>query len=170
MKRKRLLQGVLPISLIVAMAVVVPFFTGCQAGTPAATPPPVTPPVTPGTPALPGGLSADEVQILGHLPDQQIGVEYPIGETINIGSNFEISMADVAKKVMLLVGTSKPIRQDDKRIRPVKSEVERLWCDNRKAKRMLGWEPSISFDKGLEKTIQWVTTHMNMYKANLYNV
>jgi nucleoside-diphosphate-sugar epimerase len=99
-------------------------------------------------------------------------VESPntIGETINIGSNFEISMADVAKKVMLLVGTSKPIRQDDKRIRPVKSEVERLWCNNSKAKRMLGWEPSISFDKGLEKTIQWMSTHMDMYKANLYNV
>jgi len=85
MKNKRLLRLVVPISLIAAM--VVAFFTGCL---PAAAPPPVTPgappPVTPGAPAaLPGGLSADEVEILGHLPDQQIGVEYPIGETINIG-------------------------------------------------------------------------------------
>ena len=93
MKRKRLLQLVLPISLIVVMAVALPLFSGCF-GRPAAAPPEEVAPaaappeeVVPAAPAeaLPVGLSADEINILGHLPDQQIGVEYPIGETINIG-------------------------------------------------------------------------------------
>jgi len=92
-KRKRLLQLVLPISLIVVMAVALPLFSGCF-GRPAAAPPEEVAPaaappeeVVPAAPAeaLPVGLLADEINILGHLPDQQIGVEYPIGETINIG-------------------------------------------------------------------------------------
>jgi len=83
MKNKGLLRLVVPISLIAA--IVVAFFTGCQ---PAAAPPPVTPgappPVTPGAPALP--VTEDELAILGHLINSnEPGVEYPIGETINIG-------------------------------------------------------------------------------------
>jgi len=92
LKKERLLRLVLPISLIVTMAVAIPMVSGCAPGGPAApeAPEPAAPaPEAPEAPAaaeaLPAGLSADEVAILGHLPAQEIGVEYPIGETINIG-------------------------------------------------------------------------------------
>ena len=93
-----------------------------------------------------------------------------IGETINIGSNFEISIGDIVKKVQSITGTSKEILLDDKRIRPEKSEVERLWCDNTKAKQLLGWEPKIDFDEGLQKTIQWISNNMNLYKPDIYRI
>jgi len=93
-----------------------------------------------------------------------------IGEIINIGSGFDISIGDIAKKVLALTGVSKQISQDAKRIRPVKSEVERLCCDNAKAKRLLGWEPRITFEEGLQKTIQWISANMDLYKVDLYNI
>lgn len=93
-----------------------------------------------------------------------------IGETVNIGSNFEISIGDIARKVLYIIGASKQISLDGKRVRPTKSEVERLWCDNSKAKRVLGWEPKIDFEEGLRRTIQWMSANMDLYKAELYNV
>jgi len=93
-----------------------------------------------------------------------------LGETINIGSNFEISIGDIAEKVLSLTGVSKQISLDTKRVRPAKSEVERLWCDNTKAKRLLGWEPMIIFEEGLKKTIQWISANMGLYKDDLYNI
>ena len=93
-----------------------------------------------------------------------------IGETINIGSGFEISIGDIVKRILDLTGVSKQISQDAKRIRPIKSEVERLCCDNTKAKRLLGWEPRIGFEEGLRKTIQWMSANIELYKAELYNV
>ena len=115
MKRKRLLQLVLPISLILVMAVAIPLFSGCM-GKPAAAPPEeaappaVAPPeeVVPAAPAeaLPAGLSIDEINILGHLPDQQIGVEYPIGETINIGFLAALSGPDAGWGLPGITGNS----------------------------------------------------------------
>jgi NAD dependent epimerase/dehydratase len=93
-----------------------------------------------------------------------------VGETINIGSGSEISIGDITEKVLAIAGVSKQISQDEKRIRPVKSEVERLWCDNSKAKRILRWQPSISFADGLRKTIKWISENIELYKTNLYNV
>ena len=93
-----------------------------------------------------------------------------VGETINIGSNFEISIGDIASKVLSIMRIKKRICQDEKRIRPEKSEVERLWCDNTKAKRLLKWQPSISFEEGLQKTVKWISENMELYKADLYNV
>lgn len=93
-----------------------------------------------------------------------------IGETINIGSNFEVSIGDIANKALSIIGARKEITVDSRRIRPVKSEVDKLWCDNSKAKRVLGWEPKIDFEEGLRKTIQWISANMDLYKAELYNV
>ena len=92
MKRKGLLRIIVPVSLVIAAAVSIPIITSCGAGGPAPGPEPGPEP-TPGpsepgpspTPTAPEGITIDEMNILGHLPDQQIGVEYPIGETINIG-------------------------------------------------------------------------------------
>jgi len=55
-------------------------------------------------------------------------------------------------------------------VRPEKSEVERLWVNNTKAKKMLGWCPNISLDEGLKKTIDWISDNLSKYKANIYNV
>jgi len=92
------------------------------------------------------------------------------GEVINIGSNFEISIGDIARKVMSIMSKSKEVLVDPQRIRPPKSEVERLWCDNTKAKGLLKWEPKIGFDEGLKMTIAWISDSISLYKPELYNV
>ena len=92
-----------------------------------------------------------------------------IGEVINIGSNFEISIRDLANKIISLAGKNAEIITDIVRVRPQDSEVERLWCDNTKAKRLLGWEPNISLDEGLKRTIEWISKHIDLYKPELYN-
>ena len=93
-----------------------------------------------------------------------------IGEVINIGSNFEISIGDIAKKVIDLTGKNKNIVTDERRFRPEMSEVGRLWCDNTKAKNLLGWEPETSFDEGLKRTLAWISENISLYKASLYNI
>ena len=92
-----------------------------------------------------------------------------VGDVINIGSNFEISIGDLAEKIISLIGTDAEIITDPVRVRPQDSEVERLWCDNTKAKRLLGWEPKTSLDEGLKRTIEWISDNINLYKPELYN-
>ena len=87
-----------------------------------------------------------------------------IGEVINIGSNFEISMGDLAQRISSLLNKDIEITQDSSRVRPFKSEVKRLWCDNAKAKRLLGWEPQVSLDEGLKETIEWISENKKMIK------
>ena len=92
-----------------------------------------------------------------------------VGEEINIGSNFEISIGDLVNKIISLVGKNVEIVADPARVRPRDSEVERLWCDNTKAKRLLEWEPKTSLDAGLKMTIEWIVDNINLYKPELYN-
>ena len=92
-----------------------------------------------------------------------------IGEVINIGSNFEISIGELANKIISLAGKNAEIVTDPARVRPQDSEVERLWCDNTKAKKLLGWSPTTTVDDGLKKTMDWITEHINLYKTELYN-
>jgi NAD dependent epimerase/dehydratase len=96
--------------------------------------------------------------------------ERSVGEVINIGSNFEISIGDIASRVIATLSVTKEISVDPKRVRPEKSEVERLWCDNAKAKRLLGWQPGVTFEEGLSRTIQWISAHGHFYKTDAYNV
>jgi dTDP-glucose 4,6-dehydratase len=99
-----------------------------------------------------------------------------IGEVINIGSNYEISIGDTVKLIAETMGREIEIKTDSSRIRPEKSEVERLWADNQKAKRLLGWEPKFAdrdgLRRGLEKTVEWFTNPDNLknYKADFYNI
>jgi NAD dependent epimerase/dehydratase len=99
-----------------------------------------------------------------------------IGEVINIGSNFEVSIGETAKLIAEIMGVDIEIETDDVRIRPKKSEVERLWADNSKAKALLGWEPKYGgkegFKRGLKETIEWFTDERNLsqYKADVYNI
>jgi NAD dependent epimerase/dehydratase len=99
-----------------------------------------------------------------------------IGEVINIGSNFEISIGDTVKLISEIMGSMIEIETDKVRIRPEKSEVERLWADNRKAKELTGWEPKYAgkdgLRRGLVETIGWFRDPSNLkaYKAHLYNL
>lgn len=99
-----------------------------------------------------------------------------VGEVINIGSNFEISVGDTAHLIAETMGVPLEIETDEVRLRPDKSEVERLWADNAKAKELLGWEPEYGgrdgFKRGLAETIEWFTNPENLkrYKGNIYNV
>jgi NAD dependent epimerase/dehydratase len=93
-----------------------------------------------------------------------------IGEVINLGTGVEVSVGEVANRILALVGRELPIVQSDERIRPAASEVERLIADNRRAKELLDWSPSVSLDEGLEETIQWLRGSLEAYKPALYNV
>ena len=94
--------------------------------------------------------------------------EKTIGEVVNAGSGFEISITEIIDKILEIIGHELPIVQDNKRIRPNKSEVDRLFCDNTKAKKLMGWENRVSFDDGLKMTINWVEEHLDFYDTNSY--
>jgi dTDP-glucose 4,6-dehydratase len=93
-----------------------------------------------------------------------------LGEVTNIGSGKEISIGDLARLISQLMGLEVEIEQEEQRFRPEKSEVERLLCDNTKIKRFTDWEPQYTLEEGLIQTINWMRTHLNMYKPEVYNV
>jgi NAD dependent epimerase/dehydratase len=93
-----------------------------------------------------------------------------IGEIINVGSGQEISIGELASKIISLIGRDVEIVSDDVRIRPEKSEVNRLLADNSKARELLQWEPRISINEGLKRTIEWISEHISSYKVDIYNV
>lgn len=98
--------------------------------------------------------------------------EAAIGETVNIGSNFEISIGEVVDLIKEIMEYEVEVITDNARIRPKKSEVDRLWCNNAKIKALTGFEPKYLIRDGLKKTIDWFTTSQNLrkYKMNIYNV
>lgn len=95
-----------------------------------------------------------------------------IGETVNIGSNFEISVGDTLNLIRDLMNSDVEFLVDEKRLRPGKSEVFRLWCDNTKIHGLTGFMPTYDIHTGLKATIEWFTRPKNLakYKANIYNV
>lgn len=97
-----------------------------------------------------------------------------IGEVINIGSNYEISVGDTVKLIAELMSANVDVVADAERIRPEKSEVERLWADNTKASVLLGWKPQYAgkdgLRRGLRKTIEWFLNNVKLYKPETYNI
>jgi len=95
-----------------------------------------------------------------------------IGETVNIGSNFEISVGDTLNLIKTLMNSDVQFITDVQRLRPEKSEVFRLWCDNSKIEKLTGFKPQVDIREGLERTINWITQPDNLksYKAEIYNV
>ncbi len=91
------------------------------------------------------------------------------GEVINVGSNFEVSIGELAGKIFSLLNEEIEIVTDSNRVRPKESEVDRLWCDNTKARELLDWEPEISLDEGLKKVIEWIGDYQGLYKPGIYN-
>lgn len=99
-----------------------------------------------------------------------------IGETINIGSNYEISIGETVELIAEVMNANIEIMTDDERIRPEKSEVERLWAENKKARELLSWQPQYGgiagFKRGLSETIEWFvqSENLNKYKSGIYNL
>lgn len=99
-----------------------------------------------------------------------------IGEVINIGSNYEISIGETVKIIAEIMKVNLEIESDSQRIRPVNSEVERLWADNRKAHKLTAWAPAYGgisgLKRGLQETIAWFTNteHLRQYKPGEYNI
>ena len=95
-----------------------------------------------------------------------------VGEIVNIGSNYEISIGDTLNLIKKIMNSDIEFVTDKKRIRPEKSEVNRLWCDNSKIKALCDFEPEYSIESGLKETIEWFQNSENLkkYKTDIYNV
>jgi len=99
-----------------------------------------------------------------------------LGEIINFGSNFEISIGDTANLIAKIMNADVEFITDELRIRPNNSEVERLWADNSKATQFFNWKPNYAgingFERGLRETIEWFSQPNNIrcYKADTYNI
>lgn len=96
--------------------------------------------------------------------------ETAVGRTINIGSGSEISIGDLVKRIEVIAGQTIRVDTEDSRIRPAGSEVDRLLADNSQARKVLGWEPSVSLDDGLKKTFDWIREHLSEYRSGAYAV
>lgn len=99
-----------------------------------------------------------------------------VGQVVNVGSNYEISVGDTARLIAELMDRKVEFFTDEQRMRPAGSEVERLWADNSRAKALTGWEPQYpgvdGLRAGLKETIDWFTKPENLrrYKAGIYNI
>jgi len=92
------------------------------------------------------------------------------GGTYNLGAGSDITIGELAEKIIKLVGRSVKIEVDETRLRPEGSEVQRLLADNTLAKKDLGWEPRISLEEGLRQTIAWISDNLDLYKPGRYQV
>jgi len=97
-----------------------------------------------------------------------------VGKVINIGRGSDISIGDLARKIFELIGKDVNIKTDEERVRPEKSEVDRLLCDNTLAEEVIGWEPEYSLEEGLGETIEWFREKMKespeIFQVGSYNV
>jgi NAD dependent epimerase/dehydratase len=92
------------------------------------------------------------------------------GEVLNLGTGEEISIGDLARRILDLLGLDLPIEQAEERFRPPGSEVERLVADTKRARKLLGWKPEVTLDEGLQRTIEWIRGSLAEYKPGIYNV
>lgn len=93
-----------------------------------------------------------------------------VGRTINLGSGREISINNLAQLIAELTGAEIELESDGSRVRPDKSEVERLLADNQLAKDLLGWTPEVSLEDGLQTTIAWLRENLDKYRPGVYVV
>lgn len=98
--------------------------------------------------------------------------DHVTGEVVNIGSNVEIRIREVFRLIAELMGSDVQLITDESRIRPGNSEVERLWCDNTKIKKLTGFLPVYPIEEGLQLTIAWFqkAANLQLYKPAIYNV
>ncbi len=93
-----------------------------------------------------------------------------VGRTFNLGSGREIRIDELARTIAALIGKQVRIETEQQRVRPERSEVERLLADATQAREILGWEPEISLQEGLKKTIDWIEENLSLYRLGAYVV
>lgn len=104
------------------------------------------------------------------------GCDASVGQVINVGSNYEISMGETAQMIADVMGVEVEIATDQQRLRPTKSEVERLWADTTRASAILNHNPRYAglegLKRGIAETVDWFTLLDNLkaYKSNIYNI
>jgi dTDP-glucose 4,6-dehydratase len=96
--------------------------------------------------------------------------EAVVGQVTNLGTGVEHSIKHVAERIVELVGRKVEISFDPTRLRPEKSEVDRLLADNTKAREVIGWQPQVELDQGLRHTIDWVSEHLRLYRPHEYAI
>lgn len=96
--------------------------------------------------------------------------EKAIGQEINIATCREVSIGDLAHELIRQINPNARIHCDEQRLRPEKSEVERLLGSNEKIKSLTDWAPRYTFEQGLEETVAWIRENMDTYKPDIYNV
>ncbi len=95
-------------------------------------------------------------------------VQAAVGRVINVGSGKEISIGDLAERAEAVVKKRAPVEHDPARVRPSRSEVERLCADASAARSLLGWEPHTSLDNGLAATADWIARNLERYRVGAY--
>jgi dTDP-glucose 4,6-dehydratase len=93
-----------------------------------------------------------------------------IGRTINLGTSEEISIGDLVNKIGAIMGKHLRVGADAIRQRPAGSEVEQLKSDNRLARELMEWQPQVSLDDGLKRTVEWITKHLHLYQIGRYEI
>jgi nucleoside-diphosphate-sugar epimerase len=93
-----------------------------------------------------------------------------VGEAINLGTGREVSIGELAAKILKMIGRDLPIVTEDSRVRPGSSEVDRLCADNAKARRLLDWQPRSSLEDGLKQTIEWLKGNRDRYRPGVYAI
>jgi len=91
-------------------------------------------------------------------------------EITNIGMSEEITIGDLVEMIARLIGAKVEIISDQQRVRPDKSEVERLFCNNSKIRTNTAWKPEYTLEKGLTETIDWMKKNLSYFKSDIYNV
>lgn len=118
----------------------------------------------------------DPVRDLTYVKDTVMGFikvaesEQTIGQVTNVGFGQGITIGDLAKTILALMGSEKPIVLDSDRVRPRKSEVYKLICNNTKVLNLTGWQPQYSLNTGLQEVIDFVSNHQRFYKSEQYVV
>jgi NAD dependent epimerase/dehydratase len=93
-----------------------------------------------------------------------------VGQVVNIGSGKDISVGELAKKILQLTGSKAVVVRDPKRLRPKKSEVMKLRADNSKIRKFTGWKPETNLDDGLKQTIAYIAEHPHLFKTGEYQI
>lgn len=93
-----------------------------------------------------------------------------LGEVVNVGSGREISIDDLVHLLVEITGSEAEVVTDEARLRPAGSEVERLLCDNTRAREWAGWEPQVPLEEGLRRTSEWVREHLDELDTAGYSV
>jgi dTDP-glucose 4,6-dehydratase len=93
-----------------------------------------------------------------------------VGQTLNLGNGKEISVGDLAKHIVQIIGKDVIIECESERVRPDNSEVERLLSDSSLARKLLGWAPAVSLEQGLRQTIDWLAANLEQYRIGVYQL